>query len=358
MPVQQRPEDFGIARLFWVIADAIVGADLESERIVLWNPAAASLLGYTESEALGMRLVDLVPDELRVRHLSGVGHYRDTGVAAIIGGDPVEVKAVTKSGATVDITLTLADVSQSGDRRHVVAVIRDVSELRQAQRDLVLMNASMREFVATASHDLRTPLTSMLGFATALAADEPVLTSEQHQQFADAIVRGASRASRLVDDLLTMSQIQAGVVAVGADPTDLRAAVDEAVHFTGVEVDNQIPETMKVAVDAQHVERILVNYLTNAQRHGAAPIRVMATARNGLVELAVVDNGHGVPVAFTPRLFEPFAKGDPGRSDGTGLGLSIVRGLARAYGGDATYRAGPGGGAEFVVVLPAIDQTR
>ncbi|MGH2678216.1 MAG: sensor histidine kinase, partial [Actinomycetota bacterium] len=108
---------------------------------------------------------------------------------------------------------------------------------------------------------------------------------------------------------------------------------------------------LRVRVDPDHLEQILMNYVSNAMRYGRPPVRIDAGRRDRFVEIVVADSGSGVPPAFVPRLFEEFAQA--GRSGtGTGLGLSIVLGLARAQGGDAWYEAGEPG-ARFCVRLPA-----
>ncbi|MFP5579544.1 MAG: histidine kinase dimerization/phospho-acceptor domain-containing protein [Acidimicrobiia bacterium] len=125
----------------------------------------------------------------------------------------VEVPARTRCGDSLTVQLTLSDVTLEDERRHVVAVIRDVTELRRTEHELRRVNDAMRRFVATASHDLRTPLASVLGFARLLTSDDPGLEEASRMEFAAAIERGADRATRLVDSLLTLSQIQAGAVA-------------------------------------------------------------------------------------------------------------------------------------------------
>jgi PAS domain S-box-containing protein len=349
----QRPEDFGIGRLFWVTSDAIVGADVESERIVLWNPAAAEMFGYSASEAVGMPLVELVAPELWDAHLSGIGRYRDGRPAALVGRPRVEVPAVAKDGRRLDVALTLTDVSSDGARRHVVAVIRDVSDMRRAQLDLERMNDSMRQFIAAASHDLRTPLAAILGFAQMLTADGESLSAHQRRDFHDAILRGATTASRLIHDLLTLSQIEAGAVASHHETVAVAEAAAEAAQMAGVDASLSVGPELVVLVDRHHLERMLMNLLSNARRYGHPPIEVRAVRRGHNIDILVVDAGNGVPDHFVPRLFDRFARARPSEGDGTGLGLSIVRGLAAAHGGDAFYQTSSHGGAEFGIRLPA-----
>jgi PAS domain S-box-containing protein len=344
-------------RLMVLTSDAIVGADLETEMIVMWNPAATTLFGYTEDDAIGMRLDRIVPDALRDQHLAGIRRYRETKRAVLVGGDAVEVPAVTKDGREVDVALTITDVSSPGEP-YVVAIIRDITEEKRIQRQLQQTNAAMRDFVATASHDLRTPLTSVIGFSQGLVDHGDTMPAAQITEFGTIITRNARRASRLVDDLLTLSQVDAGAIPVNAEAVAVAAAVREVVERVSSGVQCSVDEAVVALVDGDHLERIVGNLVTNALRHGEPPITVSSRAAGDHVELLVCDGGKGVDGDFVERLFTRFARADSSNPDGTGLGLAIVRGLAVANGGDAFYEPAPAGGACFGVRLPLVDGER
>lgn len=352
MPGDQRPEEFGEGRLFQLTSEAIVAADLADETIVLWNPAAVALFGYTAEEAVGMRLDHLVPNAVRDDHLAGLRRYHHGGDAVLVGAGPVVVPAMTKSHETRDVALSLTDVSPDDDRRIVLAIIRDVTAQLNTERELAAANRSLREFVASASHDLRNPLTAVLGFARLLADTDHAVTDQQRQSWATAIIRAAQAASRLVDDLLMLSQIQSGAVVVRAGRVKVAEAVAELAARMTSPVQCEIDPDVAVFADPDHLRRMVDNYLSNAIRYGEAPIIVRATTDTDMIELRVLDAGPGVPDAFVDRLFTRFARADPTRSDSTGLGLSIVKGLAEANGGRAFYER-TGASTCFVVTLPA-----
>lgn len=351
--VEQHPEAFGIGRLFYDTSEAIVAADIASEEIVLWNPAAETLFEYSVAEAIGMKLETLVPEELRSSHFAGLRRYRGGGDPVLVGAGAVEVPAVTKSGRTLDIALSLTDVSVDESNRMVLAVIRDVTAQRRAEREQAATNQAMREFVATASHDLRTPLASVLGFARFLTENNDKIDDAKRLDVVRAIARGAQHASRLVDDLLTLSQIQAGALAARTEDVSVAAATREAVARAASSAAIDVDEDLIARADSDHVERILVNYLTNAQRYGSDPVEVVAERVGETIVVTVRDEGPGVPEHFVDRLFTSFARADPSASEGTGLGLSIVRGLAMANGGEAFYEPGAPAGARFSVCLIA-----
>ena len=349
----QDPEAHGLGRLFWLTSEAIVAADIRSERITLWNPAAARLFGYSEADAVGMPLDRLVAPDLRDAHHAGIRRYRKTGIATLVGSGPVAVPAVTKSGEDIHVALTL---TAGLGEEFVVAIIRDVTAQKAAEASRERMTEAMKTFVATASHDLRTPLASVLGFASVLRDQAEGLTAAQRNEFADAVVRGAQQASRLVDDLLTVSKIEADAVDVRPETVVLLPAISRVVGqwLTSAEVACDAELTAKV--DGDHLDRMLTNYLTNAERHGSSPFFVEAHASevaDNAIEIHVCDSGDGVPVAFEAELFTSFAKASTDNRDGTGLGLSIVRGLARANGGDAWFERHEAGRSCFVLSLPA-----
>lgn len=130
------PQDFGIGRLFVDIRDAIVVGNARTERIVLWNPCAESIFGYSEDEALELHLHDLVPENLRTMHRTGLTRYQQTGGGNLIdSGTPVELPGVHKDGHEIPIELTLTAIPQvdSNGDRFALAIVRDVSERKAAE---------------------------------------------------------------------------------------------------------------------------------------------------------------------------------------------------------------------------------
>jgi PAS domain S-box-containing protein len=238
-------------------------------------------------------------------------------------------------------------------RRAEKELERSADELRQANEDLLAADEMKTHFVAVTSHELRTPLTSVLGFARTLRANWDRLPDEARREQIALIEEQAARLSRLVEELLTMSRIDAGAIDVRTGTVDLEAAIRQAVAAFGDQGSRiHVVDTdgARATADPDHVQQILVNYLANAMRHGAPPLRVETHTENGWVEVVVADAGPGVPPEFVPRLFQKFAQAKESEG-GTGLGLSIVRGLAVAQGGDVWYEPGSPG-ARFGVRLP------
>lgn len=351
---QEAAQLFGFGRLFELTYEAVVGADLVSETIVLWNPAAERMFGYLASEAIGLPLETLVAPELRDAHHAGLHRFRETGVAVLVGQPPVEVPALTKDGRRLTVALSLTDIPTRQGDPHVVAVIRDVTAEKQAELELVRANETMRDFVATASHDLRTPLTTVLGFALLLQDHSLALSPSKSMEFAAHITRAAEQANQLVDNLLTVSKIQADLMESFPRACNLATTLAQCTEDLGTDVETDMARDLDAFVDYGHLVRMLCNLISNAAKYGRPPIVVSAAASDGVVKVAVRDFGDGVPEEFRDRLFDRFSRAsNVGEKEGTGLGLSILQGLARANGGDAFYEP-LADGSVFGVALPAV----
>lgn len=223
-------------------------------------------------------------------------------------------------------------------------------DIDQAGADLRASNDAMREFVAVASHELRTPTTVVKGFASTLQMHWDTIGERDRRDFIAAILRSADHLTELIDDLLTVSTIDAGVVEPHLEPVPVIDAINLSLDdVPDIVVDVRAPDDLVVEADPEHLRRILRNYVENAAHYGHAPYEVEAVAVNGVVEIRVRDHGEGLPDDFADRAFDKFARATPG-PEGTGLGLSIVRGLAEAGGGRAWYE--PGDGSCFAVSFP------
>jgi signal transduction histidine kinase len=219
-----------------------------------------------------------------------------------------------------------------------------------------------RDFVANVSHELKTPLTNVLGFAEVIAEDEEVPPGPRG--FADRIVANSRRMQVLVDDLLDLSRIESG--AWTPEPTDLELAAstrevwsgfDRRPDDAGINLTTEIPEGLTVHVDADAMRQILRNLLDNAIRYAPSGTSVTVTARrgDGHAHMTVEDEGPGIPTAHLERVFERFYRVDAARSreaGGTGLGLSIVKHLVVAHGGDVGIESEVGRGTRVWLVLP------
>jgi signal transduction histidine kinase len=219
---------------------------------------------------------------------------------------------------------------------------------------------AMRDFVAIASHDLRTPVTVIAGFTDLMQMRRETVSDEQKQEYLNAITRQVTHLHRLIDDLLTVSKLDVRELEVFRRPVDVGNVAREVVEELGMDAEVMAGDPgghVRALADADHVARMVRNYLTNARIYGYAPISVHVAQEDGSVVVRVRDAGPGVPADFVPRLFEKFARLDKKKSravQGTGLGLSIVRGLAHNNGGEAWYEPNEPTGACFCFRLPVV----
>jgi signal transduction histidine kinase len=221
------------------------------------------------------------------------------------------------------------------------------------------------EFVLTASHELRSPLTSVQGFAELLMLDRDKLSSTQADTV-EIILDNTRHLVRLLNDLLDLARSDAGRLTIKPSPTDVAPLVEDAVRTmrSQTEASNQTlryevePGLPQVSVDRDRIRQVLVNLLTNAHEYSpeGASIGVAAARRGAEVEMAVSDDGPGMAEDQLEHIFERFTRGDAGLTQhvgGTGLGLAISKSLVELHGGTIEADADPGRGATFRIRLPA-----
>ncbi|HSE81933.1 MAG TPA: ATP-binding protein [Gaiellaceae bacterium] len=213
-----------------------------------------------------------------------------------------------------------------------------------------------RSFVADASHELRTPL-ALLKTELELALRHPRRADELEQALHSAAGE-TERLVRLAEDLLVLARSDQGRLALhreSVQANDLLAGVAERF---GAEVEVVRADGLDLVGDQVRLEQALGNLVDNALRHGAAPVKLSASARNGSVELHVRDEGPGFPPEFLPRAFERFSRPDEARSgQGAGLGLALAQAIAVAHGGSAGAANRSGRGADVWLVIPAGSST-
>jgi signal transduction histidine kinase len=302
------------------------------------NASARRLLGYGPSATLPP--IEQLFHEKRARDL----------VEEILSGQEVDQRELEVG------TRTLLTTGRRLPDGGSLLVLRDVSELRR-------LEAVRRDFVANVSHELKTPLTSIHGYAETLVQES---APGQPRQFAETIVHNARRMHRLVDDLLDLSRIESGGWRPNREDLELDGVirdawepVADAALRQGV-VLSVSPETGRTRVwaDAEALRQVLTNLFDNAIRHTPSGGRLTVTAQTlgQRTRIVVSDTGAGIPAEHLPRIFERFYRVDPARSrdqGGTGLGLAIVKHLVEAHGGQVTAESTVGRGTTIRLSFPS-----
>lgn len=325
-------------------------------RVLQINPALERMFGISRMEVRGrhcaelfrhQQLNDLVTAILRSRT-----HHQDE-IVLPLSGRCLQIEASPAGG-------------ERENEASVVLVLHDITELRRLEK-------IRKDFVANVSHELRTPLTSIKGYVEALlddAKDDPAVSTK----FLDIILKQSDRLNLIIEDLLELSKIESGGVALKEEPLELRSVIDRTLsmikpiadkkrHRLVTVVDPSLPP---VAGDEDRLAQVLTNLLDNAIKYtpagGAITVGAKLAPSVGnaepaarAIELSVADTGIGIPEEDRPRVFERFYRVDKARSrelGGTGLGLAIVKHLVEGHGGQVWVEANHPQGSRFVVRLP------
>jgi len=280
------------------------------------------------------------------------------------------VERVDTQGQVFDHELKLPELSErwlqvnaavitnsAGEREGTILVFHDLTRLKQLER-------TREEFVANVSHELRTPLSLIKGYVETLL-DGASGNPEVADRFLKIIERNTERLDLLIQDLLTISALEAGRMKLSLHPVALRPLVDKVFFDLKPQADkksvtlvNEMPELAATA-DANRLEQVLANLVDNAIKYGRAQGQVTVGGNqrdDGKVEIFSQDDGPGIPAEALDRIFERFYRVDKARSreqGGTGLGLSIVKHIVQAHGGEVWVKSEPGKGATFFFTLPA-----
>lgn len=262
-------------------------------------------------------------------------------------------------GALVAVQGIIRDIEAT--KRREAALNAALEAQRHATDELQRVHDMRSAFLTAISHELRTPLTLVLGFADLLHRAQATLTHDQRTGLLERLQANAHRLGELLGDILDVQRLQANV-GTRLDTTETRLDLFTDKLIRSLDADSQRIELDLTAVTIRchraRVERIIGNLVDNALRHSPAgtPVRISVQPVDAGAELIVEDRGPGIPDERKPTVFEPFTQGPETAASpnpGTGIGLALVAEFVRAHGGDVKVDDTPGGGARFIVVLPA-----
>lgn len=320
------------------VSDAILVAD-ESNRLLLLNNAAIDALGLGAETTVGLPVDQAIPNEV----------IRDLFARAAAGEKHLRAEVPLDDGRTFNANLT--EIPGVGR----VVVMQDITYLKELDR-------MKSEFVATVSHDLRSPLTSIKGFVELLPVVGPV--NEKQQEFIDRVRRGVEDVTELVNDLLDLGRIETGV-DLEMDVVDLREVILDSVEVLrghaetkSQELRTEVPEDLPpVWGNRLRLSQVVNNLVGNAIKYTpeGGHILVRAEVESDHLLVHVLDDGIGIPPADQPHIFDKFYRVKSKETDGihgTGLGLAIVKSVIEKHGGRVWVESEVGKGSTFTFLLP------
>jgi PAS domain S-box-containing protein len=361
---------------------AIIETDRQG-RITLFNPGAEAILGYTEAEVLGQQAEMFHSPTEIARHAASLGVPADLVHVGLAlsgpGTGPHDWRCLRKSGEVRSVSMSLASIDDhQGTVVGYLITAEDITERvrtqdalegalvteRRAVAHLKEVDRTKDAFVSSVSHELRTPITNIVGYLELLLDGAYGDTSDSQIEALTRIDSNSHRLLELIDDLLTLSSVEALDVEQNQQPVDLR----EVIRRSGAKVrtdlaerrqqlDVQLPnEPVVVLGDEGHLERMVSNLTTNAVKFtpdgGTIVLRVRTDG--GRCAIEVQDSGVGIPQEEQPQLFSRFFRSTYAQTEavkGSGLGLSIARSIAHRHGARISATSTPGHGSVFTVTF-------
>jgi PAS domain S-box-containing protein len=337
----------------------------EHGRATYMNPAAVEETGYSLSILSNVPLFEIMHAPA-----SDAGHSASACPLLRAHERQLRLEKITDcfkraDGTIFPVACSLSPIEPEGARAGAVLEFRDITDEQQAQRTLEEANRRKDQFLATLSHELRTPMTAVLGWAGMLKLGLP---EEEAREAIETIERSARVQAQLIDDVLDVSRLASGKLTFQPVPVDLAPVIEAALATVrpaaaakGIEIDTSVPNLPQVLGDEGRLQQIVWNLLSNAVKFTPAggTFSVRLEQNGPLLHLTVSDSGKGINPEYLPRVFEPFSQEDATTTrshEGIGLGLSIVRTLVELHGGRIRASSeGSGKGATFTVELPVME---
>jgi PAS domain S-box-containing protein len=341
-------------------ADIILSTDLE-DRILTWNRGAEMTLGYSKEEVIGKHLSILLPPQ-RVHELAEMrakvelsGALRD-----------IEVESNKKGGAAIYLSLSVSPITD-GDGKIVgfLRVAKDITEKKRYERRLKELDKLKSDFVSNVSHELRTPLTAIKGSLDNMLDGLTGDLNEKQSRYLVRIKSNADRLARLINDLLDLSRIEAGIKLKRTN-LSLPSIAREVVESLGsvaaqklISFEINCPDINLTAwADPDRIGEVLTNLLGNAIKFTPTGGNVIVSLRrsgDNWVEVSIADTGPGITSEEASRIFDKFyqvSNPEQRKAMGTGLGLSIAKALVEMHGGKIWLESEVGKGSIFSFTLP------
>ena len=345
-----------LSRILHSIGDAVLVIDSE-RRIILSNRAAETITGYLVGETVGrpvseiLRLVyerDRTPNNI-IEEVFESGTVQEITRHTLL---------INKSNHDIPIADSAAPIKDGdGNIFGCIVVFRDVTHEREIDRQ-------KSEFVSVASHQLRTPLTSIKWFLEMLLNGDAGKLNKEQEEMIQQVFDSGERMIALVNSLLNISRIEAGRVSVNPEPTDLNELINDVVselkviaEQAGVKLQNKVPKLPVIKIDKKLIREVFVNLLSNAIKYTPAEgqVSVMAETKQDDIIFSFADTGIGVPKAQQAKIFHKFFRAENAvvhETEGSGMGLYVAKNVVELSGGKIWFKSEEDKGSTFFFTLP------
>jgi len=326
------------------MAEGVIAVDKES-RILSINPTIEKIFNILKKDAEGKFFLEVI---------------RNNDLSEIINDVLKKEELVSKELNLIwpiqkVFQINASPLFENGAVSGCLTVLHDITEIRKLER--------MRsDFVANVSHELKTPLTSIKGFAETLL-EGALEDKENSRNFLKIIQSHTERLNSLVNDLLDLSYVESKAIILKIEEFKIKNLLDEVLsafrsqlHKKSIEASNRLSPGLSIRADKDRIEQVLVNLIDNAIKFNKdkGEIKIYSEELSGKIKITVEDSGIGIPPKDIPRIFERFYRVDKARSrelGGTGLGLSIVKHIIELHGGEAGVESTEGFGSKFWFTL-------
>ncbi len=369
MEKKLRESEKWLATTLRSIGDGVIATDRDG-LITFMNGVAEGLTGWKLEEVSGRRLTDIFNIVSRHTRKPVENPVTRVMLEGTVVGLANHTELIARDGREIPIDDSAAPIKDDkGNIIGVILVFRDVTEREEAEEarqkyisHLEEVDRLKDEFLSVAAHELRTPITSLAGFAQTLLRQQEkqgTLDPERLSRGLHVIVRQADKLAALVTQLLDVSRIEAGRLTLQRQHADLVRIVEDVAAAARLSSDHheivvQAPPRAEAFVDPLRIEQVITNLVDNAIQYSpSGPVEIRLAAGEGPIEVAVRDHGIGIPSEHLPHIFERFYRADRGgHVAGLGLGLYISNQIVALHGGQIRVECPPDGGTCFSVTLP------
>jgi PAS domain S-box-containing protein len=362
---RMRPEDLGIGKLFGKIQDAVIVADAQTQQIIIWNSAATKMFGYSASEALEVRIEELVPEPLKARHRAGMARYAGTGHGPFIDSDRLlELPALKKDGEEIRIELSLSPIGPVDGRgdsggRFVLAIVRDITDRKQAEEEVRRLNGILEELKNLVGKLVETQEEQQRRVAYELHEGLAQVAAAAHLQLQAFYSRYPIETERSQSDLERAMELVRWTIADARrittnlrptvlDDFGLAAAIPleiQRLHEDGYLIDYE------EGINDERLPPRVENALFRVVQEALANVRKHAKTRQVRIELGFLGNKVRLEVRDHGCGFDSGRQG-AGSSPGEGVGLAEMRERITLLGGELKIDSKPGRGTSLVTEVP------